>query len=172
MLKHRLENVRTGEYVTRFDFKSGDFRRAIRVTQWGLFFFIVNVKNQDNKTIFSSWIQCIGRKEEAKWYTFELKMKIGNFIVEYSDYAYADTSDAAYIETKKQCLFYETPTTIERIGDIAAELKICKTTQRTSSRGSTTHITVKFFHPHIHITIQLNFDGNNDFVLLLQRIEN
>lgn len=84
--QHRLENERIGEFVTRYEFKCGHFRRAIRVMQWGLFFLIINIKRESNKTIVTAWVQCVGRNEEAKWFKFDLNLLIANHIVSYEDY--------------------------------------------------------------------------------------
>lgn len=54
---------------------------------------------------------------------------------------YGETSDASYIQQKKQCLFYETNVTAKRIKDIAVDVKISKATgERTGRRRTTTTV--------------------------------
>lgn len=70
-----------------YTFDCNSFRQAIHVAQYGLFFLIVNVARQlDNRAIISSWVQCVGRNIDCKYYKFNLQMKIGNVIACFSDY--------------------------------------------------------------------------------------
>lgn len=44
-------------------------------------------RDRDNsKTIITSWVQCVGRSNECKLFTFNLQMRIGNAIAHFTDY--------------------------------------------------------------------------------------
>lgn len=114
------------EFLMHYTFKCQNFRQCIRIAQYGLFFLIVNVHRSGNQTIITSWVQCIGRSNECKLFTFNLQMRIGTSIAHFTDYTYGETSDGPYIELKKQCLYYETQMTPKRIKEIAVDVKISK----------------------------------------------
>lgn len=74
------------EFIMHYTFKCEKFRQAIHVSQFGVFFMIVNVKLVAEQTVITAWIQCVGRSNECKLFRFNLQMRVGNEIAEYTDY--------------------------------------------------------------------------------------
>lgn len=74
------------EFLMHYTFRCQNFRQCIRIAQYGLFFLIVNVNPKDDQTIITSWVQCVGRGNECKLFTFNLQMRIGNAIAHFTDY--------------------------------------------------------------------------------------
>lgn len=84
-LQNRLQGT-DDEFLMHYTFKCQNFRQCIRIAQYGLFWLIVNVSRDGNKTIITSWVQCVGRSNECKLFTFNLQMRIGNAIAHFTDY--------------------------------------------------------------------------------------
>ncbi|XP_055299867.1 uncharacterized protein LOC129567237 isoform X2 [Sitodiplosis mosellana] len=140
LTEHRLQG-NDDEFLMHYTFKCKNFRQCIRIAQYGLFFLVVNVHRDENKTTITSWVQCVGRSNECKLFTFNLQMRIGNAIAHFTDYTYGESSEATYIELKKQCLHHETNLPLKRIKDIAVDVKISKSTgERTGRRRTTTTV--------------------------------
>lgn len=85
LFQNRLQST-DDEFLMRYTFKCQNFRQCMQIAQFGLFFLIVNVKRESNKTIVTAWVQCVGRRNECKLFTFNLQMRIGNSIAHFTDY--------------------------------------------------------------------------------------
>lgn len=56
---------------------------------------------------------------------------------------YGESSQASYIELKRQCLYYETNMTVKRIKEVAVDVKISKSSgERTGRRRTITTVVV------------------------------
>lgn len=85
-LQNRLASSDEDEFIMHYTFPCDNFRQAIRIAQYGLFFLIVNVKRESDKTLITSWIQVVGRADECKLFTFNLQMRVARDIAHFSDY--------------------------------------------------------------------------------------
>lgn len=85
-LQNRLASSDEDEFIMHYTFRCENFRQAIRIAQYGLFFLIVNVKRESDKTLITSWIQVVGRADECKLFTFNLQMRVARDIAHFSDY--------------------------------------------------------------------------------------
>lgn len=74
------------EFIMHYAFKCEQFRQAIHVSQFGVFFLIVNVKPIADETLITAWVQCVGRSNECREFKFDLQMRIGNEIAQFADF--------------------------------------------------------------------------------------
>lgn len=78
--------VNDPEFVMHWTFPCASYRHAIQISKFGLFFFIVNVKKEAQKTIADAWVQCVCPNGDARKYTFHVGLRMGNQIATFTDY--------------------------------------------------------------------------------------
>lgn len=74
------------EFNMHWTFPGASFRQAIQISKFGLFFFIVNVKKEQQTLITTAWVQCVCPNNDARKFTFQIEMRMGNQIGCFTDY--------------------------------------------------------------------------------------
>lgn len=80
-----LQDEASTEFATHFNFPAQNFRRALSIRRFGMFFFMVNVVKQNDKTVFTAWLQIVGRRDQCRFYKYELSLKVGPVVASYTD---------------------------------------------------------------------------------------
>ncbi|XP_031634301.1 uncharacterized protein LOC116347725 [Contarinia nasturtii] len=123
------------EFTKTYEFDCKNLCRAIRVHQYGVFFFIMRVYRNHGKTYIGSWVQGVYPSSNCTLFTFEQKMRIRNDVARYSDYTFGQNSSVRYILENKHCLYYETEMTPNDIGKIVVDVKILRSGQEHEHEG-------------------------------------
>lgn len=83
---HMVEHpVVDNDFATHFSFPYESYRRAVHISRFGLFFFIVNVKKESKHNVITAWLQMVGRREQCRRFSYELNLRVGNRIATYKD---------------------------------------------------------------------------------------
>lgn len=67
-------------------FPCASFRKAIQIAKFGLFFFIVNIKKDGQLYTANAWVQRVCPNNDARKFTFQIEMRMGNQIGAFTDY--------------------------------------------------------------------------------------
>lgn len=84
---HMVEHsVVDNDFATHFTFPYESYRRAVHIPRFGLFFFIVNVKKESkHNNVITAWLQMVGRRDQCRRFSYELRLRVGNRVATYKD---------------------------------------------------------------------------------------
>lgn len=102
--------------VMEFSIPPRNYRHAIKISSFGLFFLVINVNKEQGGTTFKGWLQGTVPNKKARHYKYNLELTLNNLVAKYSDLCYGYNQTSRRVEALEACLNISTSLNIRSIG--------------------------------------------------------